>query len=424
MRAAAIAVLLLASPALADKTFRRADWGYEVSVPDDHVLRVEDQTVVVETPAKQHISITTASQDQQQQEIARLGKMAAAKTVALEDLGADKVDGFDRHRYRLNGRLEYRMLARDKKRFTVALDVGAGKPDAMANVKLRPITGTATAKGTEPLIPLGGWLYASDAALLTMPEHQVWRSRDGGWSWEATDLSVEQANAVNVVVVGAEALLAYADLPEDPDAEMKGTHVRWISSGGLLDAYEDPNTIDFALAGDGFRAAGYVTREHTVTATTDGGRTWKSLPLPKQLAKIRSAELHLEVGGGAWFVSTKKATYRTTDGAAWTKVYPGLIQSLAMGADLYAAVDAKLLRSTDRGVTWKLAATAKDPLAKVVVFGEHVYAFGWKGATLLELVNGKLVPASGFALPKVMNVWSTKSALVVNVNETLVRFLP
>ena len=428
MRAAVIALLAAASPALADKTVRRADWGYEVTVPDDHVLRIDGQTIIAETPAKQQVYINAVSQDQQQQEVARLGKQAAAKTIKLEDMGADKADGFDRRRYRQDGRLEYRMLAKGGKYFSVMLDVGAGKPDATANVKLRPITGSASAKGLEPVLDVGGWLYVGEVAVLAFPANLAWSSRDGGWSWAAKDLTVEHANAVNVVVVGDDALHAYVDVPDDPDAEVKGTHVRRINAAGITAAYEDPNTAAFDLAGDGIRAAGYITRERAITVTTNGGLAWKSLPLPKELAKSDPTTLHLEVGGGAWFVSSQKATYRTTDGAAWAKVYPGLFQSLAASAkELYATVDAKLLRSTDNGVTWKVAATAPgsgERLAKVVVFDTHVYAFGYKGKKLLELAGTKLAPATGFAMPKVENVWATKSAVLVNVDEKLFRFVP
>ena len=197
-----------------------------------------------------------------------------------------------------------------------------------------------------------------DFVLLSSGSGRIWRSRDGGTTWTAAvrppRIEEGELQAYQMFFAPGTEKRIYAATP-------RGIF-RSLDGGSTWDSWALPNVFVIALArnpavpGSWF-ASGYgaTETERGVFRSDDGGKTWSraasvgipSLDAPGRLY-FHSGVLHAQWNG---------VLYRTTDGAAtWSLVarpptFFAYDYALSRSGSIYAATERGVYSSTD-GVTW------------------------------------------------------------------------
>ncbi|HEV2814529.1 MAG TPA: hypothetical protein VGW10_14835 [Solirubrobacteraceae bacterium] len=186
------------------------------------------------------------------------------------------------------------------------------------------------------------------------------RSDDGGATWTGlatgTSLDLERVEAVTadvVVVLGGDGCVVRRS--DDGGRTFRKIYV--LAEAGCPDRVQAAAFVDPLV--------GYlVLRDGTVLRTTDGGetfgRTQTAVPDTPQRGggAVPADAIFTSPDTGVVFLAGGRGAYRTTDaGTSWQQVDtdPGVVRRIErVDADtLYAVGPETLLRSVDRGVTWR-----------------------------------------------------------------------
>ncbi len=252
----------------------------------------------------------------------------------------------------------------------------------------------------------------------------VWRSADGGQSWQLDDQGLE----------GSPVFCLHWDAARRQwwAGTRDGLYTRPAGSGASWRAAALSGQPVYAIAADG-RGRLYAAAEGGLFRTSDGG-TWASVPLPADAAKTAILAVAASLdgrtllagtagqglwvsrnGGGAWsqartdagplpgyvtavllvttsdgaaYASTSERAYRSADGGAtWEPItaLEGRVHAFAAAPDgsLYAALTGRVARSSDGGRTWEIYTAGLRPGDKVLdlalVGSARVYAAAWDG---------------------------------------------
>ncbi len=177
----------------------------------------------------------------------------------------------------------------------------------------------------------------------------------------------------------------------------------------LLDGY--PSGLQFRGARQGWLLAGGGPTGSFVFGSTDRGRHWTALPLPRWAFALGVSFPSAHTGYVTLGSGTSSGLWRTTDGGRrWTSVWPAApvddgvhATSLAgQGHLAWAAAAGRFLRSPDGGATWTAAAPPPGFVQTLAAAGRRVYALtvGQRGTTRLERFAGvgwsaRTLPAGG-----------------------------
>jgi hypothetical protein len=204
-------------------------------------------------------------------------------------------------------------------------------------------TGQITGRFLAFADPLTGYLVGQQGNSY----YQVWRTTDGGDTWQKQGLGVE----------GADWLTAY------------DSKTAWFAAGGRV--YRTTDGVNWYLAGEGapakasFRnvSEGWGIQGRAIRRTTNGGATWSTVYTPPDPPIARWWD-HLR----GWRLDGGIIERTTDGGGTWIPVNTGLqaVDHLQMVTPLigWAWHDGSLglRKTTDGGATWKAQTTGSNVL--------------------------------------------------------------
>ena len=223
----------------------------------------------------------------------------------------------------------------------------------------------------------------------------ILHTADGGATW------AKQTSALTGELVGVDFVDAAHGWAINDDADEAGYALQHTTDGGATWIRQRPHAgIDGLTAVDFIDATtGWVTGQYepnifgngldpgAVFHTTDGGATWSTYPLPKNMLVSKLDFLDDQNGWALAQKMTSQASLalvlHTTDaGATWTKLseFSGSRASALHFLDAQTGwvniVGQGIYATTDGGATWQREADSGVTLAIAAGDGAHVWAFG------------------------------------------------
>jgi len=224
--------------------------------------------------------------------------------------------------------------------------------------------------------------YARDGSLWFLTRSHVYRSKDGGESWQRADHGLEGLKMVRLVL--------------SPDYEVDKTALVTVDQGVYITHNEGEKwqpiglpipglwVTDLALS-PGFATDGVLfvvgsdEQGYHLYRSSDGGKSW--LAVGEEFSSQLIGELALSPrypADGLVFASTDRSVYRSTDGGetwkplnlpgAWAPLFL-FSPDFANDHTIYASLDQALYRSQDGGENWialhESAAAMPTPLPTV-----------------------------------------------------------
>ena len=129
----------------------------------------------------------------------------------------------------------------------------------------------------------------------------------------------------------------------------------------------------------------YVGTESGIFRSSNGGRGWRELPFPMDVAPVLA--LGVSANGTIYAGTEDHGLYASTDGgAAWTQIKAsGSVQTLDVSAALNALLPDQLWHSTDGGQSWSEHhfATTESALS-LLPDGENVFV-GWSDGAITRV---------------------------------------
>jgi photosystem II stability/assembly factor-like uncharacterized protein len=281
----------------------------------------------------------------------------------------------------------------------------------------------------DPLNP--STLYAVENGYAVAPDTVIvagglFKSADGGGSWNPLNLGLPPNSSIDVVAVnpqnpstlyvgsvygifkstdgGSDWTPVNSGLPAFPNEPPGGP--TYFSVDSLAIDQQQPDTVYAAIT----NSIGSI-----VLKTTNGGASWSDAGsgLPENTT-VRSLQIDSQIHT-TLYAATGAGVFRSTDGAiTWTPANSGLISTVITdlaitpgnSSTLYAATSSELLKTTDGGKNWSAAdsgmAFVGSPLAIDPQNTSTIFAIG---CTIANSTCGVVKSADGGAS------WSVSQAL-------------
>lgn len=198
---------------------------------------------------------------------------------------------------------------------------------------------------------------ACDRAYAGVDELGVFRTMNGGQSWERRDLSY---SVLGMALVPWNSAYLYA--------ATWGAGVMQSADGGAswtaMNAGLEGNHWLYAIAIDPWRNTLYVgTADHGVYKSTNGGTSWSPANTGLTDLAIRALAIDPAAGQSVVYAGTlSQGIFKSTNGgASWQKIGPANLRIRDIEIDplnptiIFAATDDGVYRSSDGGATWPAA---------------------------------------------------------------------
>jgi photosystem II stability/assembly factor-like uncharacterized protein len=276
--------------------------------------------------------------------------------------------------------------------------------------------------------PDNGWVSAWLPSSSLSPHGLVYRSDDGGDSWNRVlDMwymrfgGLDAIDAATCFVVGDSAQISFtrnggADWDEATDVEagpdinlsqvdfagvrygwatgLSGTVLHSADSGHTWDLQVTPTTFDLTDVTFANETTGWVSGNHgTVLHTTDGGNTWtiQNTGTVNDLLAV----CFVNVTDG-WTVGADGAILHTTNGGAVWQLVGSSVNTLLTDVTFVnetrgwvIGIDGSILHTNDEGITWLDQPTEKDVGLSEIFFVTD--SIGWvvgDAGTILNTASG------------------------------------
>lgn len=231
------------------------------------------------------------------------------------------------------------------------------------------LRGLAASWSDDDIVLAGcGFSMASDAG-------GVWRSTDGGVTWEGTELNPIQVNDVCSAGPAAPATF-YAStrtgLHVSDDNGLTWSPVPGMSTAYVLGAGVHRENPDILVAG--------LSSNNGIRRSADGGVTWEEVGLSEGFFKGFGSDPESPDTMYVAMSGLDHSLYRSTDaGASWTPVGPSvsgwgvLVGPFGTGETIIVTTSDGFYMSTDHGASWDLAVPGTS-YAPAVYDGSTLYA--------------------------------------------------
>jgi hypothetical protein len=182
-------------------------------------------------------------------------------------------------------------------------------------------------------------------------EGNVLRSMDAGQSWEVAELGTP-APVINALVpaptFASDGLILAATMA-DGIARSTTRGASWSAwNFGLFDPNINALTFSPQYAAD---QTIYAATQSGIFRSTNGGRSWRDLDFPIEAAPVLAltSDSH-----GRIFAGSEQGLYTTSDGIIWDHVFSGSVDQICLDAEkILISADADLQFSPDSGKSWQ-----------------------------------------------------------------------
>lgn len=301
----------------------------------------------------------------------------------------------------------------------LATDAGGAVYVVTLATMYRSTDGAATFRALPPLpfVPAPGTRLTAGPApgtLLAATPAGLFRTHDGGISWQALNQGLRGLAVVSLAVDPRDASAVYAGVTT---GLLAGRHrgATWsprFAGLGLIQPVEAPFLLAVDPAGSGTI---YRSLLFSLSRSFDGGRRWHDLGVPNRclvvsaLALDPSSPRTVYVGGdnGDAFCQERDVAFKSTDGGnTWTALSIDAVNGIYVDPSspetVYALADG-LMKSVDGGMTWSHADAGLPQqviysLAIDPVSSSSLYAATYSGLFKSTDGGGSWLPA-GAGLP-------------------------
>lgn len=229
---------------------------------------------------------------------------------------------------------------------------------------LRSADGGATFKQLNNLHILSMVFHPSDPRTIYMATERagLWRSRDGGVTAEPANKGFVNRKVLNITSAGGRLFLNTIQDGND------GGVFRSADAGATWELVANASRVGdnhlHHLAGHPTDPAVlFAANERRLYQTADGGKSWKSLPLPAAGGMLRISALAVTGSnrGFSVLLGTDRGLWRTGNaGASWTLVgvtkaekMPRVLSLVQAGARIVVRTSSTLYVSEDSGQSWR-----------------------------------------------------------------------